>query len=107
MVASQRAEWDDTPPLRARVEDEIERLIALLDTLDGDENLEPSLGYNGQGATDDREGDPCDEGEPDDDGEPSMGWANPMGWRIGDPLPFDTDTSAEYHACGFGSDNED
>ena len=92
------------PSLRGKLEVEIERLIAMLDTIDGAENLEPSLGRSGDGSSDDREADPCDDGEPDDDGEPSMGWANPMGWRIGDPVPAG---GSDYHASGLGPDYED
>ncbi len=48
---------------RARIEAKIEELIALLDLVDGDENLEPYLaGTTGmfRGSADDREGDDCD-----------------------------------------------
>ena len=47
--------------IRQQVEAEIERLLVVLDTLDGDADAEPSLaGYGG--GTDDREGDCEDEG---------------------------------------------
>ena len=72
---------------RADIEAEIERLIALLDYLDGDPELEPWLAENGFNITDDREGgDPLDEGEDlreddEDNGdvEPSMGLATTLG----------------------------
>ena len=72
-----------TPGTRAQIEAEIERLIAVLDELDGDPDLEPWLAENGFNITDDREGhDVLDEGEDlreDDedngDAEPSMCWA--------------------------------
>jgi len=34
---------------RQQIENEIERLLVLLDAMDGDTDLEPSLGYNGPG----------------------------------------------------------
>src|SRR5688572_15358930 len=74
-----------TPNLRERLEAEIERLIAMLDAIDGDPDLEPSIigsldprkGY--APIEDDREGgDVLDEGEPDDwSDEPSLGWGHP------------------------------
>ena len=88
------------PQSRADIEAEIERLIALLDHLDGDPDLEPWLAERGYSNGDDREGgDPLDEGEDlreddEDNGdvEPSMGWATatgpianvfPDGWSYG------------------------
>ena len=56
--------------LRQKLESEIERLIAMLDTLDGDADLEPSLGFSpvycSAHATD-LEFDGSDD-------EPSLGW---------------------------------
>jgi hypothetical protein len=53
--------------LRREAADEIERLLALLDALDGDPDLEPTLGYLPPGMP--------DEAEPSgDEGEPSLGW---------------------------------
>ena len=81
---------------RQELELRIEELIALLDLIDGDENLEPYLA--GTEGADDREdedehaGDILDEphdGEFDD--EPPLGWANPeapampgVGWDASD-----------------------
>ena len=51
------------PALRSCIEDAIERLVALLDKLDGDPDFEPDLGSPGTApaygseVTDDREGD--------------------------------------------------
>lgn len=60
---------------RTSIATSIERLIAMLDDLDGDENLEPSLGgYTGIG--DDREV-PDEDLEPSADDEPTLG-ANEM-----------------------------
>ncbi|WP_414833597.1 hypothetical protein [Afifella sp. YEN Y35] len=71
--------------LRARLEDEIERLIALLDTLDGDPDFEdddvdePTLGWNASGhpgrmlSSLDGEFEDEGDGEPDEDGEPWLG----------------------------------
>lgn len=56
--------------LREQIEADIERLIGLLDSLDGDCDFEPSLGAPVFGADGvDLEGD-------DSDFEPSLGWAN-------------------------------
>ncbi|WP_174067122.1 hypothetical protein [Agrobacterium tumefaciens] len=80
---------------RARLEAKIEELVALLDLVDGDCDLEgngddePSLGTGGRlgrdGVEDDLEDDTSDS-------EHSMGWANPRfgesplpaGWSMGD-----------------------
>lgn len=40
-----------TAAQRSAIEDEIERLIGLLDTADGDADLEPSLGWSRTMAT--------------------------------------------------------
>lgn len=75
--------------LRDRLEGEIERLIALLDTLDGDPDLEPWLAGTDPADGDREGGDVLDEGEPDSDSEPSLGWHVPMsdgcplGWSYG------------------------
>lgn len=84
-------------PVRRVLEDEIERLIAMLDELDGDADFEqgeddedghdaePCLGWSASGAHglgDDREQDVGDEGEEvcedegadRDDAEPMLGW---------------------------------
>ncbi len=55
--------------LREQIEADIDRLIGLLDALDGDPDLEPSLGapLPGYYTTCDLEGD-------DSDFEPSLGW---------------------------------
>lgn len=47
---------------RQQIEDEIERLIGILDAIDGDPDLEPSLGLNGHLCNEppDLEGDDCD-----------------------------------------------
>ena len=70
---------------RRRAEMLIEIAIALLDEIDGNEDLEetgdlePYLGWVGAGPDrlsnhDDRESDECERGEPDVDDEPSLGW---------------------------------
>lgn len=46
-----------TPTLRLRIETTIENLLALLDEIDGDENLEPYHAGSDQRFMDDREGD--------------------------------------------------
>ena len=80
---------------RARLEAKIEELVALLDLVDGDCDLEdngddePSLGTRGSGGP---EGVEDDLEEDTSDSEHSMGWANPSfgksplpaGWIEGD-----------------------
>lgn len=73
----------DLRQTRARLETKIEELIALLDLLDGDPDLEdggddePSIGgaaiYGRNGVEHDL--------EQDEDSEHSLGWSNPMGLR--------------------------
>lgn len=54
--------------IRAEAEAAIERLIAMVDELDPDPDLEPTLGFIPPGGLDD--------GEPDDPEEPSLGSTN-------------------------------
>lgn len=68
-----------TPTLRARIEATIEHLVSLLDAVDDDPDLEPSLGYSPYDEID-LEGDDSDL-EPDNDDEwsgdeyePDEGW---------------------------------
>ncbi len=96
------------PVNRRVVEDEIERLIGLLDGIDGDENLEatgddePSLGWPNAGQrprpemSDDREVDNSDY-EDGADNEPDLGWTEETdqqrrlqtmpGWKAEDGEP--------------------
>lgn len=62
---------EDRDAFRHRLADAVEELIALLDALDGDPNLEPYLAANGWLITDDREGDYSDfePEEENDDGD--------------------------------------
>lgn len=77
------------PVTRRQVEAQIDALIDLLDTLDTDPDLEPSLGWTqasghwletpdqllaNENAGDDREEE--DEREPHEDSEPSLGWTD-------------------------------
>lgn len=74
------------PAERRKVEDEIERLIGLLDTTDANPDDEPSLGWpnamgpqqfgSTPGRLDDDREDDGDDLEPDEDGEFSLGWEN-------------------------------
>ena len=50
-----RPSFDTSVP--RSIEDQIERLIALLDAIDGDENMEPDLAGFDRAFMDDREGD--------------------------------------------------
>jgi len=54
--------------LRAEIERELERMIDLLDAIDGDPDFEPSFGSVAPGHV--------DEAEPDADLEPSLGWTS-------------------------------
>ncbi|TPN58620.1 hypothetical protein FJ976_01535 [Mesorhizobium sp. B1-1-9] len=63
------------PTLRRSIEDEIERLISLLDFVEPDPDLEPYLAGGAEVVgTDDREGDNCDD-EEGADAEYSLGWS--------------------------------
>lgn len=77
------------PISREQIERHVDALIDLLDTLDADPDLEPSLGFTenpynptqigtdyaaNANAGDDREEE--DEREPSEDGEPSLGWTD-------------------------------
>jgi|GEM_PF-6948575 len=65
------------PTVRRSIEDEIERLISLLDFVEPDPDLEPYLaGGIEVVGTDDREGDSSDD-EPSADAEYSLGWSEP------------------------------
>lgn len=90
------------PVTRQTIEQQIAALIDLLDTLDPDPDLEPSLGWSqpaghpletpsallrNANAGDDREED--DEREPDEDGEPSLGWTE--SGHLGHPYSWDSD----------------
>jgi hypothetical protein len=62
------------PTVRRSIEDEIERLISLLDIMDPDPDLEPYLAGGVEVVgTDDREGDSSDDEEAVD-AEYSLGW---------------------------------
>lgn len=90
---------------RESLEAYIEELIALLDYLDGNPDLEdngdcePSLGSTpmcvGNLFLEDLEFDDCNDEEGGDD-EPSMGWANPDGLRIHIPGEAEQITAFDY-----------
>lgn len=84
---------------RQQLEAEIERLIALLDTLDGDPDLEPWLAGTDPAEGDREGGDVLDEGEPDSDSEPCLGWHVPM--SDGPPLGW------SYGPAGLYADGDD
>jgi len=110
------------PAERRAVEDEIERLIGLLDGIDGDENLEatgddePSLGWPNAGQrpqiemSDDRELDDCDY-EGGADSEPDLGWTEEIdqhrrlqtmpGWKAEDGEP---DLGFVGHGTGWNGE---
>ncbi|MBD9640759.1 hypothetical protein IB277_31160 [Ensifer sp. ENS07] len=58
---------------REAIENEIERLIELLDMVDGDENLEPELAGFDERCMDDREGDDEREDDPAEIGIADLG----------------------------------
>ena len=63
------------PIVRRSIEDEIERLISLLDFVEPDPDLEPDLaGGDEVVGSDDREGDSSDD-EEGSDAEHSLGWS--------------------------------
>jgi hypothetical protein len=97
---------------RKKIEDAIEKLIDMLDRVEPDPDLEPSLGSPGcyapinqefwaAGSNDDREED--DEREPPEDDEPSLGathsidqklaWAGGRSWCGESDLEFDGETA--------------
>lgn len=109
------AEAELTANVFARLELEalIERLIAVLDAADGDENLEPYLTASHEGRMDDREGDSSCLEDDEDDGttEPSLGapegppdtnrhlWMQGRSWVLG--------CSQEHWSQGCADDSED
>ena len=80
---------------RKKIERTLDKLISLLDALDGDPDLEPSLGYNPYGS--------MDQESDDADNEPSLGATHApnqeQAWRarlvLGTDLEFDGDTRAD------------
>lgn len=108
---------------RASIEAYVDALIARLDDLDGDTDLEPEESDQDAG----------DQGEPDEDGEPSLGFAEgaqhasggghdeeepDLGWcnnvgqlRLGEGHHDGDETALERHGAGFvrsgGDDSED
>lgn len=79
--------YEITPLTRRRIESAVESLLALLDEMDGDADLEAGEddedGYDAEHQNED--GDPCDDGEPDDwsDDAPRLGFHLPRAARRG------------------------
>lgn len=78
-----------TPATRRGIEDAIERLIALLDRLDPDADLEPIGDDEETGDLEpDNDGEENGDLEPSYDGEPCLGWpqasGNPYRWKGAD-----------------------
>lgn len=92
------------PPriVRRSLEDHIARLIEILDDMDGDSDLEPSLGYSPLGVdlesdlADDRSGSARELDTSDD--EPSLGWVNPHVRQA--------QGSLDWYGDSFGDDRE-
>lgn len=91
------------PTVRRSIEDEIERLISLLDLTDPDPDLEPYLaGGIEVVGTDDREGDASDD-------EWSLGWTRTGAFGLGEDLEGNLADSAtelerdegDYDGIGF------
>ncbi|GLS41596.1 hypothetical protein GCM10010869_71930 [Mesorhizobium tianshanense] len=81
-----------TPTLRLRIETTIENLLALLDEIDGDPDLEPWLAGGAEVVgTDDLEGDSSDD-------EWSLGWTRTGAYGLGEDL--------EGNLAGSASDLE-
>ncbi|TAW32046.1 hypothetical protein ELH93_22155 [Rhizobium leguminosarum] len=90
---------------RETIEAYVEQLIALLDLLDGDSDLEdngdfePSIGSTpqciGNERCDDLELDSADD-EDGGDEEPTMGWSNPGGLRVHIPEEAAQITALDY-----------
>ena len=90
---------------RETIESYVEQLIALLDLLDGDPDLEdngdsePSIDSApqciGNGCLEDLELDDCDDEEGGDE-EPTMGWSNPEGLRVHIPEEASQITDFDY-----------
>ena len=89
------------PAERRSVEDEIERLIGLLDKTDANPDDEPSLGWPnemGMQQYGSAPGPLGDDLEPDEDGELSLGWENegsPVLWRDSDEYEPDLGPTEE------------
>jgi len=91
-------EWRDVIAARiGQLHDAMQALIAALDAMDGDPDLEPSLGVRG----DDRERDlDSDEGDDNSDDEHSLGWGFGENFRQGfgslaDCTDFEADEDRE------------
>lgn len=80
------------PSVRGLIEDEIERLISMLDLVDGDPDLEPALAGGAEVVgTDDRKGDASDL-------KYSLGWTSSGAFGLGEDL--------EGNLAGSGPDLE-
>ncbi len=81
------------PVVRRSIEDEIERLIALLDLVDPDPDLEPWLAGGAEVCgTDDREGDSSDD-------EYSLSWTRTGAFGLGEDLEGNlADSASELEA---------
>lgn len=86
-----------SPAVRRQLEAAVERLIAVLDTLDGDPDLEPSTGFSAAGV--------ADEVEIDADEENSLGWSESEGER-GSLYCADRDLEDEHDGCEPDADEE-
>ncbi|NBN76839.1 hypothetical protein GWI72_00995 [Microvirga tunisiensis] len=88
------------PETRRRIEQAAEQLIALLDIIDGDPDLEPALGWPEEGP------DACVRHGLTDEEEPSLGWPEVQRW--GAPLSWRAHaTNDNHHDCEIDEDEED
>jgi hypothetical protein len=94
---------------RLRIEAAVEAMIEALNEIDGDENLEPSLGYQPNGHVDLE--DEHDGAEPGEDEEPSLGSFDRMtdqrkSWRVAEVPGFHGDDAELDPAEGREGDDE-
>jgi hypothetical protein len=61
----------DAPTMRERVEAAIETLLQLLDEIDGDADLEPTMGYVAHGHVDEAEGENIDDEDDEREDDPA------------------------------------
>ncbi|MCA0257147.1 MAG: hypothetical protein LCH47_11195 [Proteobacteria bacterium] len=98
-----------TPQLRREIEATVERLIAILDVFDGDENCEDDA-YDDREDEDEHGGDILDEPHDDqDEGEPWLGWTEVVNqtdmWRLAGGILLDGEMDAYGEPDNSKSDN--
>lgn len=97
---------------RKTVELEIERLVDLLDTIDGDVDLEPNGDDEGDVSWPERGPQQFaeanhEDSEDDGTGEPSLGWGRADYWETQGSIAFDRDRDEREIDADFEGVNED